>query len=99
MSEHAIHLVRLEAEGVTRATVRIFEAAEEAAENLRHAAAAAHDVATADAFTNADPDTLAARAERLRGAALHVLAVTADIARCAGRLEQLAALRRSEVPD
>jgi hypothetical protein len=61
------------------------------AENLKHAAGAAFDAATTD--SRVDGDAEAARAERLRGAALHVLAVTVDLAHCAGRLEQLAALR------
>jgi hypothetical protein len=99
MDSNSIHLLHIEAESVRRDTSRAFEAAETAAENLKHAAVAAFDAATTDAFVDGDAEALAARAERLRGAALHVLTVTADLARCAGRLEQLAVLRRAEVPD
>lgn len=99
MPGDSIHLLHVERDSVRRATASAFEAAETAAENLKHAATAAYDTAAVDAFVDADADELAARAERLRGAAVHVVGLAVDLAGCAGRLEQLAVLRRAEVPE
>ena len=71
-----------------------FDAAAKAARALEHAGAAAFVAATMDAFANDDAEALDARAVRIRGAALHALMLAAELASQAGRLEQLASVRR-----
>lgn len=90
-----VQLLSLEVEGVRHDVLWTFDAAAKAAKGLEHAGAAAFVAATMDAFADDDAEALDARAVRLRGAALHALMLAAELVSQAGRLEQLASVRRS----
>jgi hypothetical protein len=93
MDSTSIHSRELEA-ALEYDAKRTFEAAGSAAQSLARISELARDVGERDAFRDADAEELDRRATGLRGCALHALAVALEIAYCAGRLAQLADVRR-----
>jgi hypothetical protein len=94
MEPNSIHWRELEA-ALQHDAQRAFEAAASAAGTLERIGALARDHGERDAFRDADEKELDRRASALRGCALHALTAVIEIAWQAGRLAQMADLRRA----
>ncbi len=92
-----IHYTRVEAATLERDASRVFDGAAEEAQVLEHIGRTAYAAATEDAFQDADDADLDQRASQLSGCALHALSVALGLATHAGRLRQLADIRRADI--